>query len=192
MAQPRLRTRWFRDGASRDAATVASAAAAIVWRTADARVKHLRRVDFAIDAGAPYVDVLAEFLCLLVAIADRLAYAREAGPWRVAFTTALAGRVGALLEESLRELAGDAAEGQRRRFIDTLNARMDAYAAYRFDENGPEFAFLRCFAERVAEALPDAFDRRWGADQAMSVEGPAAVEQAERALRALLARDYEG
>ncbi len=123
MAAPRIKSRWFRDATPRDPAELASAAAAIVWRTADYRVRHMRSVNFAIDAGEPYIAALVEFLCFLIAIADRVAYERDPGPWRTAFTSALAIRVGELF--------------------------------------------------------------RWGADQAMSVEGPAAAETVAGALRAL-------
>ena len=186
MAAPRIKSRWFRDATPRDPAELASAATAIVWRTADYRVRHMRSVNFAIDAGEPYIAALVEFLCFLIAIADRVAYERDPGPWRTAFTSALAIRVGELFQECFDELLGPVdGGGYKRRFIERVNERSAEYAAYRCTDAGPEFPLLRHFGDALAAALPADFDRRWGADQAMSVEGPAAAETVAGALRAL-------
>jgi hypothetical protein len=187
MAGPRIKSRWFRHDAPRGADALASAAAAIVWRTADFRVRHMRSVDFGIEAGEPYVAALVEFLCFLIAIADRVAFRHDPGPWRIEFTTALGIRVGGLFEESFDALLGPAGGGgYKRRFIDRVNERGAEYATYRYADDGPEFGFLRHFGDVLAAVLPEPFDRRWGADQAMSVEGPAAAETVAKGLRSLL------
>jgi hypothetical protein len=189
IATPRIKSRWFRDGAPRDAADVATAAAAIAWRIANHRVAHMRSVDFAIAAGEPYVAALVEFLCFAITVADRIAFAHDSGEWRTRFTTALTVRVAELLDECLDELLGpDAAGGYKRRFIDRANERSAEYAQYRYGDSGPDFAMLRHFGEALAAALPSSYDRRWAADQAMMVEAPAAVETIARGMEGLLGR----
>jgi hypothetical protein len=188
MATLRLKSTWFRDGAKRAPEQLASAAAAVVWRTANHRIAHMRSVGFGIDAGEPYVRVLVELLCFLIAIADRVAFAHDPGPWRTAFTSALAARVGELFEDCFAELIGGAAAGYKRRFIDRLNERTAQYAHYRYGASGAEFGFYRHFGDALADALPAQYDRRWGADQAMSVDGPAAAEAVASAMAGLLGR----
>src|SRR5512140_730498 len=174
---PRLKSRWFRQDAPRDPAQLASAAAAIVWRTADHRLRHMRSVGFAIDAGAPYVQALVEVLAFLIALADRIAYEHDAGPWRSAFTSALTIRVSELFRACFAEVLGaDAVADYGTRFIERCNARMSEYSVHHYTPSGPDFGFLRYFGDTLAAVLPDELDRRWGADQAMSVEGPAAAE----------------
>lgn len=191
IAPPRLKSRWFKDNAPRDAAQVATAAAAVVWRTANHRIAHMRSVGFAIEAGEPYVAVLAELLAFLVAIADRVAYANDRGEWRTRFTTALGLRVARLFQECFDELIGpDGARGFEERFLERLNRRSAEYAPFGYDDAaGPDFAWLRHFGDAIAAPLPSPYDRRWGADQAMSVEGPAAAEAVARAMPGLLGRD---
>lgn len=143
----------------------------------------MRSVGFGIDAGAPYVAVLVELLCFLVAIADRIAYRHDPGAWRSAFTSALAIRVGELFQECFAELLGAAgSDGYKQRFVARCNARMAEYAAYHYTQDGPDFALLRHFGEVLAAE----FDRRCAADQAMSVEGPVAAEALATALARLL------
>jgi hypothetical protein len=186
----RVKSHWFRDTAPRGARDIATAMAAIVWKTAGHRLKHMRTVDFDIETGEPYVGVLVEFLAFLVAVADRIAYAHDPGAWRSEFTSTLATRVGELLQDSFDDLLGSAGDGgYRRRFIDRVNERAADYASFGYtDRDGPEFGFLRHFGDVVREALPRDFDRAWGADQAMSIEGPAAAETIAQGMRGLLGK----
>ncbi len=186
---PRLKTFWFKDQRERDPAQIASASAAVVWRTANHRIENLRRGGFVVDAGADYANVLVEVLCLMAVAADRIAFRSEPGAWRVAFTSALVRRLGELLAESLDELIGpdpDPSRGWSRRFVDRYNLRAQEYADHAYAADGPSFGFLRCFGERLVESMSDADDRRWAHDQAMTVEGPEAIDTLEKSMRGLL------
>ena len=190
MAVMRIKSHWFREGQARDPAEIATAMAAIVWRAGDNRLKNLRKGGFEIAAGPAYVDILAELLVFLVVVADRIAYRHDAGAWRTGFTAALALRVGDLLQDSFDDLLGPApGRGYKARFIDLLNERASEYAQYEYRDDGPEFAFLRHFGNRLTEAMPDEFDRRWALDQAMTVEGPECVEIVEKAMRGVLGKE---
>lgn len=182
----RLKTHWFRDATQREPQQVANALAAIVWRTADVRLKNLRKGRFEIAAGPDYLAVLAEILCFLVVVADRVAYRHHPGPWREAFTGALAIRVGELLQDSFDDLLGPIPEGYRKRFVDRLNRRAAEYADFAYGGDGPEFAFLRHFGNLLTDAMSDPDDRRWALDQAMTVEGPECVDVIEKSMRGLL------
>jgi hypothetical protein len=187
----RLKTFWFKDERPREPGQVATATAAVVWRSANHRIQNLRRARFRVEAGADYANVLVELLCLAVVIADR-AVARlvaDDGAWRQAFTPALAVRAGELLEDSLNDLIGpdpDAARGWRRRFVDRFNLRNAEYAQYDDGPEGPSFGLLRHFGEVLTEAMADDDDRRWATDQAMTVEGPELADVLEKTMRELL------
>ena len=183
----KLKTHWFRDATPREPTQVANALAAIVWRIADARLKNLRRGKFQVDAGPDYLAVLVELLCFMVVVADRIAYRHHEGPWRETFTTALATRVGELLQDSFDDLLGPApGGGYRKRFVDRLNQRAAEYAEFDYRADGPEFAMLRQFGNLLTEVLADPDDRRWALDQAMTVEGPECVDVMEKSMRGLL------
>ena len=183
----RVKSHWFKGGDTRDPGQVATAAAAIVWRTADSRVRSLRSARFEIAAGADYVNALVELLCLMIVAADRIAYRHDQGPWRERFVSALTIRVGELLEDSFNDLLGPLPDrSYRQRFVDRLNLRAAEYAQYAYGDSGPEFAFLRHFGLQVAESMSDPDDQRWALDQAMTVEGPVCIEVLEKAMRGLL------
>lgn len=196
----RIKRHWFRDGRQRSPGEKASVVAVAVWKGARHALQGLRQAKFTVDAGAPFLRVLAEFLACLVTVADRLAYRHgpsggdggtDAG-WRATFLEALARRVGELYRDDLDELIGpDVARpgGHAAVFIDLLNRRMADFAEFDYGDDGPGFAFLRYFGRCIEDALPDADDRRWVLDQVMAVQAPEAIETVERAMRGVLGLD---
>src|SRR5947207_10965706 len=104
----RVKSRWFKSEQEKAPRQVASAAAFIVWRVSLNALKRMRTARFDIDAGPQYFAFLNEFLAFLIAIADRIAYARLAPDARVEFTTGLAYRVGGILDVKERDMLGSA------------------------------------------------------------------------------------
>ena len=183
----RLKTHWFRDATPRDPQQIANALSSIVWRSADARLRNLRKGHFEVAAGPHYLQVLVELLVFLTVVADRIALRNQSPEWRQAFSQALVARVGELLQDSFDDLLGPApGGGYRRRFIDRFNIRVAEYGEFGYHAHGPEFALLRCFGDLLMQAMPDAEDRRWALDQAMTVEGPECVDVVEKSMRGLL------
>ena len=183
----RLKTHWFRDATPRDPAQIANALSSIVWRSADVRLKNMRKGNFEIAAGPHYLQVLVELLVFLAVVADRIALRYQPAQWREAFTQALVRRVGELLQDSFDDLLGPApGGGYRKRFIDRFNMRFAEYGEFEYHPHGPEFALLRYFGDLLTHAMPEAEDRRWALDQAMTVEGPECVDVIEKSMRGLL------
>ena len=139
--------------APKGATEIAGAAAFIVFRIAQNALKTMRKANFELPAGARYFAFLSEFLVFLTLCADRIAHRRGDDAWRVEFTTALANRVGAVPRRQRGRAAagGDAPEECKRRFIALVNARSPDYAECGFDDNGPDYTFLRCLGHRVAD-----------------------------------------
>jgi len=191
---PRLKTHWFRHGGSRDAAQQASAAAFIVWRVARHTLDRTRHAGFAVEVGLPYFGFLREVLAFLVAIADRVAYARLESTERVEFTAALVHHLARILQDSEDDLIGPAPAGQPSHadsFIDLVNELAGHYAEFDSDPTAPAaagftpgFAFLRYLGARLEPTLPPA-DRRWILDQVMAVQAPDAVAMLQQSLHDL-------
>jgi hypothetical protein len=189
---PRLKTQWFRHGGSRGAAQQASAAAFIVWRVARHTLDRTRHAGFGVEVGPPYFLFVREVLAFLVAVADRIAYARLDAAQRAEFTTAMVHHLARILQDSEDDLIGPAPAGLPSHgdsFIDLVNDLATHYAEFEADPAAkeapggftPGFAFLRYLGTRLEAALPPE-DRRWILDQAMAVQAPEAVAMLQQSL----------
>ena len=180
----RLKTHWFKPEQPKSAEQTASAIAFIVWRVARNMLDRMRKAGFDIEVGPPYFAFLREVLAFLVVVADRIAYARQAGEQRAAFTTALVLRTADFLEENEGDLLGPVAAGEpgyRDRFIDLFNELSAHYAEFEYRDDGPDFGFRRYLGSRIEPLLPEK-DRRWVLDQVMDIEVPEAVTLVERGM----------
>lgn len=191
----RIKSHWFKDGAAKSPEQQASAMAFIVWRSAHQVLKRMRGADFDIDAGQPYFAFMREVLVFLIALTDRIAYARLDEASRAAFTPALARHVAATLSGNELDLLGPRADGADPgdAFIDLLNQVMPHYAEFGSDPHqdaaaagfAPDFAFVRYLGHRLEPTLPPK-DQRWVLDQVMAVEAPEAVQVIQDAMQNLL------
>ncbi len=178
----RVKSRWFKADQPKPPAQVAGAAAFIIWRVAQNALKRMRTAHFDIDAGPQYFAFLREFLIFLVAIADRIAYTREDEAFRIEFTTALANRIGEILEDNETDLLGaEIASGSKRRLIALFNDRSADYATFGYGHEGPDFGFLRYLGSRITDLMPEK-DRSWTVPQVMEIEAPEAVATLQKAM----------
>jgi hypothetical protein len=189
----RIKRHWFKEGGERKPRDSATAIAVVIWKASTNGLQTLRKAKFEVDVGAPFLALLAEFLVLLTAAADRIAYRHDPGEWRQAFTVALVTRLSEIYQENLEQLVGpeatDATGGYRRRFVGLVNTRMAEYAEFDYGEDGPAFGFLRFFGSCAESVMTDADDRRWALDQMMTVQAPEALEIVERGMRGMLGID---
>lgn len=181
----RLKTHWFKPEQPKSSAQTASAIAFILWRVARQMIDRMRKADFDIPPGPMYFGILRESLVALCVVADRIAYARQAGDAREAFTHALVVRVAELVDENETEWLGPPPGGQapwRDLFIDQFNVLSQHYAEFGCDETaGPDFGFQRYLGTRLEPLLPEK-DRRWVVEQVMEIELPEAVKLAQRGM----------
>jgi hypothetical protein len=192
----RLKSRWFESGTPRTPTEQAGVMGFVVFRVGRQLLERMRRADFDVAIGGPYLDFLSEVLAFLVAVVDRIAHARLDGEGRAAFTAALVHHVARHLAENEREYRGPEAPGAATyedRFVDLANTRFGDYAEFGAEPAArdpslgfePEFAFVRCFGAFLEAAVP-AKDRLWVIDQVMAVEAPEALAQVRRTMRELL------
>jgi hypothetical protein len=182
----RIKSRWFRAGQARSPEEIAGAAAFIAWRIAQNALKTMRAAGYDLPPGPHYFAFVAEFLAFLTLGADRVACRRGDEAWRVAFTTAMANRVGATLAENESDLLGAASAADvKRGFIALVNERAAECAGFDWTDDGPDYSFLRFLGHRIADVLPER-DRTWAISQVIEVEAPDAAASLQRGLAGLL------
>lgn len=189
----RVKSHWFRSEAPKSAEQQASAAAFIVWRTAHHMLQQMRKAGFQIDPGVAYFEFQREAMAFLIAVVDRIAYARFDADTRAAFIQALVHHGARTFEDNAAELLGPRPDGASHgdAFIDLVNELSDHYADFGAERRAgdasftPDFAFVRYFASRLADTLPQP-DQRWALDQVIASEAPAAVATMQSALGNLL------
>ncbi len=194
----RIKSHWFKAGAPKSAEQQASAMAFIVWRVAQNMLKRMRGADFDIDAGVQYFAFMREVLVFLIAVVDRMAYARWDGLERHAFTTALVLRCADTLAGNETDLLGPppGATTYQNGFIDLVNEVTTHYAEFGADPGSvatgepfaPDFAFVRYLGSRLEPTVPPK-DRFWVVDQVMAIEAPEAVDIVRKAMLDLVSAE---
>ena len=191
MANIRIKSHWFRDGAAKTPQQNASAMAFITWRVAQNTLKQMRSANFDIEVGPQYFDFTREVLVFLTQVLDRMANEQMDTATRTAFMTALVQRVAEVLQENQDLLMGVPAAGQAShydQFIALFNELADHYAEFGYDEQGPDFAFMRYLGHRI-EALMPQKDQRWVVDQIIASEVPDAIEMLKRGMQGVLSTE---
>ncbi len=183
----RIRNRFHASGPARSEAQLSSVIAMLAWKLAMDSIKRMREAKFDIDLGSSYFDFVCEYLAFTAQLADRIAYRRLEVEKRAAFTRALVVRLAEVVEDNAEMLLMPAAPGTcRQHFLQLFNTSGDDYADFAYADDGPDFGFRRCFADRLRAAVPEK-DRLWICDQVMEIEVPEAVAVLEKTLAGLFA-----
>jgi hypothetical protein len=181
----RIRTGFHAGGKPRSMAELASVIAMLGWKLAIDSIKRMREAEYDIDLGDAYFDFVVEFMIFLALAADRIAYRDLEPEQRMEFTTALAQRMAAAIEDNRDMLLVDVEPGKcRSHFLELFNTRGGEYADHGYTAQGPDFGFRRCFAACLKEVLPEK-DRLWAVDQVMEIESPEAIKALEKTLAGL-------
>ena len=191
MAKIRIKSQWFRPGADKTPEQTASAVAFTAWRVAQNMLKQMRVAQFDIEIGEQYFAFTREVLVFLTQVLDRMAYQRMNAEERLAFVTALVKRVGEILQDNEDGLLGQPAPGQPshyEQFIDLFNELADHYADFGFDDDGPDFDFVRYLGYRIELLMPQK-DQRWVLDQVMAAEVPDAIAYLQKAMDGVLSTE---
>ena len=181
----RVKSHWFKTERTKSPQEIAGAAAFIVWRVSQNALKTMRAARFELPAGRVF------------RFPRRVAHVSDARrrPDRVpsrrralagAFTTALANRVGEILAENESDLLGAAGRSDiKARFVDQVNAAAAECAGFEWNDDGPDYGFLRYVGHRVADVMAPE-DRTWAISQVIEVQAPEAAETLVRAMAGLL------
>jgi hypothetical protein len=181
----RIRSSFHAGGKPRSMAELASVIAMLGWKLAIDSIKRMRQAEYDIDLGDTYFSFVCEFMVFLALAADRVAFRDLTPEQRLEFTTALAQRMAAAIEDNRDMLLVEVTPGQcQRHFLDLFNRRGAEYADHGYAEDGPGFGFRRCFAACLQDVLPEK-DRLWAVDQVMEIEAPEAIKALEKTLAGL-------
>jgi hypothetical protein len=181
----RVKTMWFRKAGARPPEEVASVIASTIWRVADKAVTGLSRADYDILTPERGFRILGELIAFLTHYADRQLHGRVPEQNRAAMMKSVGKRLAEVMEQNIREVAGDDGFDYQSNFIGMLDRRGDDYATFAFTGGEPDFAALRYLANAIRELML-ASDQPWVVDQIMSIEAPEMLETVKRAVNGLL------
>lgn len=184
----RVKSQWNLRDRERSLEEVGGAAAFIVWRIAQQGTLNLENEGFQTDTNAQRLDVMVEFVCFLVHVADRLKADDLELAQRHAFITALARHLADQVQDNRTDAQGKG--DYRQAFIELLNARAADYAEFAMVDGEPGYAMKRYFGEHVRAVMGEK-DNKWIVDQVMELEVPEALKPLRKALRELFARPVE-
>ena len=179
----RIKSRWKDKDKERSLEELAGALAFIEWRIAGAALLNLENEGFQTDSQSQRLDVLQEFCAFLVHVADRLVHASMDDEQRQRFISALALKMADTYHGNRVDAEGRGGD-YRRPFIDVLNRRMADYAAFRFEDGEPGYAFKRYLGECVTDSMGPK-DSKWISDQVMEIEIPEMLKNLEKGLDGL-------
>ena len=162
----------------------AGAAAYRAWAIALAATKNLHEENYHYTSDRQRLDVISEYLFVLVHCADRLCIQHFASEKRHTFIQELSLSCARHLQRNANEILES--DNHRKPFIDLLNARTTEYAQYSFDKLEPCFGLLKSLGKNIQQVMGESQTNRWVTDQIITVDGPDAVRLFMDILRNLL------
>ena len=183
-----LRTKWWGGkDKTRTANEQGGAMAFIAWRVAHEAAINLHGEDFVYRDDIQRLDVIAEFLALIVHLVDRISYEQIPEEVRNEFINALGSKLAEYMEDN--RLDWQEPGDYRTPFVNLLNLRFGEYADEGFDlESGPKYSMYRHAGHSVQSCMADEkeHENRWVIDQVMDVEGPEIYQKIDGAMQNLL------
>lgn len=160
----------------------AGALAYVIWQLALGSAKNLHAEDFHYDNDEQRVAVIAEYLCFLVHVADRMVYSSLDDDQRQRFVITLVTETTRHIQRNKEDIMGRG--DYRSAHIELFNQRSAGYAETSFDEQQrqPGFDMLRYIGQKVLEIMGSSQTNRWVIDQVMEIDAPEAVDQVRKAL----------
>jgi hypothetical protein len=166
-----VKTRWRKKGA-RTLAERAGVIGANVWKISLEIFRHMEKEGFRFGSDRLVTDVLAEFIAFLVQLVDRAVYGKLSDADRATLIGEAARHLAATMENNQLDLFGPG--DYHKPFIDLLNARFGAYAAFEHFGGEPSYSCVRYFAAKVDDLMASG-DNKWVVEQMMEIEAPEMV-----------------
>jgi hypothetical protein len=171
-----VKTRWRKKG-ERTLAERAGVIGANVWKIALEVFRHMEKEGFRFGSDRLTTEVITEFIAFLVPLVDREVYGRLADADRATLVSEVVRHLAATMENNQLDLFGPGE--YRKPFIDALNARAGEYAEFGYPGGAPDYACLRYFASRVADAMAEG-DNKWVIEQMIDVMAPEMARLAKK------------
>ena len=146
-------------------------------------VLNLENEGFETATQSQRLDVIAEVMCFLIQVVDRLSHDRQSDQQRQEFVIAFALALGNIMLDNRYDVEGDGPHKED--FIALVNERGEAYSQCSFSvEDGAGFPMRRMLGEYVRQRMGDK-DNKWIPDYVMDIEAPKAVSTLKRAMPSL-------
>lgn len=129
-----VKTRWRKKGA-RTLADRAGVIGANLWKLSLEIFKHMEKEGFRFGSDRLVTNVFTEFIAFGVQLVDRAVYGRLSETDRATLIAEVVGHLAATMDNNQRDLFGPGA--YRKPFINTLNTRFAAYAAFEYRDGEP-------------------------------------------------------
>lgn len=179
----RVKSKWNLKDRERSLSETGGAMAFILWRIAQQGTLNLENEGFQTDTNAQRLDVITEFLAVLVHLVDRMTADRFTLEQRQEFIGSVARHLADTMQDSRIDAQG---QGEYRKpLIERLNERAADYAEFAFTDNDPGFALRRYFGEHVRAVMGER-DSQWILEQVMTIEVAEALKPLRKALHDLL------
>jgi hypothetical protein len=168
---------------------MANAIAGMIWKLSSEVVLNLENEDFETTTQGQRIDIMEEFVCYLIHMADRRIYPAATEQQRNQFVTGLVKDMARMLEDSRCDVQGEGS--YQSAFIDKVNQRCSEYSAYSFSiEEGASFA-MRCTLGNYVQQTMGERERRWIPDFVIGREAPEIEKSLQRSLAGLVSFDAQ-
>ncbi|MFT5115939.1 MAG: hypothetical protein ACI8P9_005298 [Parasphingorhabdus sp.] len=179
----RIRSKWLKGTAS--VTDNANALAYIIWQIALEQTKNLHREDFIYHDDTQRMNVLKEYLFLLVHIADRLTFQFFDTNARRDFVTTLAQSTARHLQRNLEDVWGHD-QDYKNDYIANLNKRIEEYSELGFTAGEPSYSMLRTLGRHIQDLMGANQTNRWIIDHVMEIDAKTAIVELKKGLDNLL------
>lgn len=175
----RIRSKWQSGKATLE--DNASALAYIIWQISLEQTKNLHREDYIYDDDHQRTGVLAEYLCFLVHLSDRLTIGSLSFQQRGEFMQTLAKGTARHLQRNLEDVYGRN-QDYRIDYVNQLNERIAEYSGYGFSEQEPGYSMLRSLGRHIQDLMGEGQTNRWIIDQVMEIDSKTAIAELKKGL----------
>ncbi len=175
----RIKTKWHNDENPKSLEESASVISFIAWKAAMHAVHLMDNEGFRFDGPRQQLDVVGEYVCFLIQVADRLAHERMHDEERARFIQALAGHLIGHMTGNMQDILGPG--DYRDDIVRLINERSGDYARFSFVDEQPGTHFLRYLGEKVSEVMQST-DNKWAIEYVSEVTGPEAAATLRRAV----------
>ncbi len=176
----RIKSRWNKNAKKQSLEDIAGALSFISWKIATHGVLELENQGYQTTSNAHRLQIIGEFLALLLHVADRLVYEQLSASERQRFITTLALNMANTFADNQRDVLG---EGEHHnQFINLLNQRAEDYAQFSFHDGEAGFDLLRYFGEQIAALMED---KHFVSQQIMDLTAPEAIKTFRKGMKDL-------
>jgi len=177
----RVKSKWHKD-AVKTVDEIASALAFNTWRITKNNLEDLINEGFTVEKDQVF-GVISEYLCFLIQCVDRLIFQKTSSDNRRQILILLARQSADYFHEEKTERIGEGSHWDD--FVNLYNSRAKDYSEFGFNLDGPDYHFLRYFAEKTKSVMTQ-LDEKWVAQQMIEIQAPKAFDEINKSVENLM------